>query len=162
MGIVIHRGGVERHAILPAQTQNATRMRIDAQELVAQRLFRPRRPPWSQVCGNCLPDRLIQATLAAMVDFPTHNPDMAERWRRSQDDVARLRADNDKMSDAAKVDEGAAPSRCPACRSQDVKTTSKVASVDAYWRCGACGEVWNVARHRAGSRYARNLPPFRR
>ena len=46
-------------------------------------------------------------------------------------------------------------------RSQDVTTTSKVASVDAYWRCAACGEVWNVARHRAGSRYARDLP-FRR
>jgi ribosomal protein L37AE/L43A len=85
---------------------------------------------------------------------------MAERWRRSQDDVARLRTDN--MSDSTKADEGAAPSRCPACRSQDVKTTSKVASVDAYWRCGDCGEVWNVARHRAGSRYARDLPPFRR
>jgi predicted Zn finger-like uncharacterized protein len=53
------------------------------------------------------------------------------------------------------------PARCPACRSQDVKTTSKVASADAYWRCGDCGEVWNVARHRAGSRYA-NDRPFRR
>jgi transposase-like protein len=53
------------------------------------------------------------------------------------------------------------PARCPACRSQDVKTTSKVASVDAYWRCEACGEVWNVGRHRAGSRYA-NDRPFRR
>jgi len=95
-----------------------------------------------------------------MADFPTHNPSMAERWRRSQDDVARLRADN--MSEQTKADEGAAPSRCPACRSQDVKTTSKVASADAYWRCGDCGEVWNVARHRAGSRYARDLPPFRR
>lgn len=95
-----------------------------------------------------------------MVDFPTHNPDMAERWRRSQDDGARLRTD--KMSEQTKTDDVAAPSRCPACRSQDVKTTSKVASVDAYWRCSDCGEVWNVARHRAGSRYARDLPPFRR
>ena len=95
-----------------------------------------------------------------MADFPTHNPSMAERWRRSQDEVARLRTDN--MNDSTKADEGTAPSRCPACRSQDVKTTSKVASADAYWRCADCGEVWNVARHRAGSRYARDLPPFRR
>ena len=65
------------------------------------------------------------------------------------------------MSEPKELDEPEAPSRCPACRSQDVKTTSKVASADAYWRCGDCGEVWNVARHRAGSRYA-NDRPFRR
>jgi len=95
-----------------------------------------------------------------MADFPTSNPSMAERWRRSQDETARPRADN--MSEPPKADVSAAPSRCPVCRSQDVTTTGKAASVDAYWRCGACGEVWNVARHKAGSRYARDLPPFRR
>ncbi len=87
------------------------------------------------------------------------NLSFADRWRRSQDDVSRLRADN--MTEAAPLDDAAPPARCPICRSQDVKTTSKVASADAYWRCGACGEVWNVGRHRAGSRYARDLP-FRR
>ena len=65
------------------------------------------------------------------------------------------------MNEPKDPDEPETPSRCPACRSQDVKTTSKVASADAYWRCQACGEVWNVARHRAGSRYA-NDRPFRR
>ena len=40
----------------------------------------------------------------------------------------------------------AAPSQCPACRSTDVKTTSKVVSAESYWRCMACGEVWNVGR----------------
>jgi transposase-like protein len=91
----------------------------------------------------------------------THCPDLsfAERWRRSQDEVSRLRAEN--MSEPVTPDAAAPPARCPVCRSQDVKTTSKVASVDAYWRCAACGEVWNVGRHRAGSRYARDLP-FRR
>jgi hypothetical protein len=94
-----------------------------------------------------------------MSDDSSSNPTFAERWRRSQDDVSRLRDEN--ANPPAAADDAAPPARCPACRSQDVTTTSKVASVDAYWRCGACGEVWNVARHRAGSRYARDLP-FRR
>lgn len=106
-------------------------------------------------------------------DSPS-NLTFAERWRRSQDEVSRLRADNlradnpradnpraDTMSQPATPEDAAPPARCPACRSQDVKTTSKVASADAYWRCGECGEVWNVGRHRAGSRYARDVP-FRR
>jgi ribosomal protein L37AE/L43A len=88
------------------------------------------------------------------------NPSFAERWRRSQDEVSRLRAEN--MREATPIpDDGSAPARCPVCRSQDVKTTSKVLNADTYWRCGGCGEVWNVARHRAGSRYARDLG-FRR
>ena len=64
-------------------------------------------------------------------------------------------------SDPKVVIEHAAPTRCPACRSQDITTTSKVANVDSYWRCCACGEVWNVERNRAGSRYA-NLVPYGR
>ena len=90
---------------------------------------------------------------------------VAERWRRSQEDGRHARNDrsdrDDINHDSNSPDEPEVPARCPACRSQDVKTTSKVASVDAYWRCGDCGEVWNVARHRAGSRYA-NDRPFRR
>jgi predicted Zn finger-like uncharacterized protein len=95
-----------------------------------------------------------------MADFRTPGSSMADRWQRSQDDVSRLR--DDHRTEQTKPDDGAPPTRCPACRSQDVTTTSKVASADAYWRCGSCGEVWNVGRHRAGSRYARDLPPFRR
>jgi transposase-like protein len=94
-----------------------------------------------------------------MSDDYSPTPSFAERWRRSQDEVTRLR--NENANAPAAADHAAPPARCPACRSQDVSTTSKVASVDAYWRCGACGEVWNIARHRAGSRYARDLP-FRR
>ena len=94
-----------------------------------------------------------------MSEIPPVNPSFAERWRRSRDEVSRLRAEN--LSDQTKPDDAAAPARCPVCRSQDVTTTSKVASVDAYWRCGGCGEVWNVGRHRAGSRYVRDRP-FRR
>jgi len=56
---------------------------------------------------------------------------------------------------------GADAPSCPACRSRDVMTTSKVANADSYWRCIACGEVWNAARLKAGSRYRRD-EPFRR
>lgn len=47
------------------------------------------------------------------------------------------------------------PRICPACRSQDVKTTSNVVTVASYWRCLACGEVWNAGRRESGrqSRY---------
>jgi hypothetical protein len=51
-----------------------------------------------------------------------------------------------------------APTHCPTCRSQNLTTTSKVVNAESYWRCEACGEVWNVARLRAGSRYAAYRP----
>jgi transposase-like protein len=96
-----------------------------------------------------------------MSDFrrPGDNDTMADRWRRSQEDGPPSR-EAARNAEAAPGDV-APPSHCPVCRSHDVSTTGKVASVDAYWRCGACGEVWNVGRHRAGSRYSRDTP-FRR
>ena len=98
-----------------------------------------------------------------MSDPSQPDPDsLAERWRRSQEDAKHARNDrSDIMRETNGPEEPEVPARCPACRSQDVKTTSKVASVDAYWRCGDCGEVWNVARNRAGSRHAHDRP-FRR
>lgn len=54
------------------------------------------------------------------------------------------------------------PDRCPACRSDDLTTTSKVQNEEAYWRCLACGEVWNIGRLKAGSRYNSAYPPYRR
>lgn len=39
-----------------------------------------------------------------------------------------------------------APAVCPECRSAAVVTTSKLPDSDSYWRCTACGEVWNPAR----------------
>jgi transposase-like protein len=38
------------------------------------------------------------------------------------------------------------PCACPACESASITTTSKTPNADSYWRCGACGEIWNVAR----------------
>lgn len=40
----------------------------------------------------------------------------------------------------------AEPSTCPFCASPTVSTTSAHIDASTYWRCGACGEVWNVAR----------------
>lgn len=62
-----------------------------------------------------------------------------------------MRHDSPSSADAAVV--MPPPSNCPTCGSQDLKTTSKVVNVETYWRCAACGEVWNVGRLRAASRY---------
>jgi len=71
---------------------------------------------------------------------------LAERWRRSQEDGEHARNDrSDIKRETNGPDEPEIPARCPACRSQDVKTTSKVASADAVPACsfaarrlGAC------------------------
>jgi transposase-like protein len=48
-----------------------------------------------------------------------------------------------------------APTTCPFCRSPRIAATaSKKVDASAYWRCEACGEMWNVARLGArGNRY---------
>lgn len=50
------------------------------------------------------------------------------------------------------------PAKCPACGSRDVVTTSKVVDSSSYWRCGGCGEVWNIGRQREASRYSYRHP----
>jgi len=65
------------------------------------------------------------------------------------------------MKEIPNSESAAAPLFCPACRSSAVVTTSKVANADSYWRCAACGEVWNVARLKAGSRYKRDASVWR-
>jgi ribosomal protein L37AE/L43A len=39
-----------------------------------------------------------------------------------------------------------APPACPFCRSTRVTTTSKLVTDSTYWRCEACGQIWNPAR----------------
>jgi transposase-like protein len=39
-----------------------------------------------------------------------------------------------------------APKSCPFCNSVNVRTTSKEVSVLTYWRCAACGQIWNASR----------------
>ena len=45
-----------------------------------------------------------------------------------------------------------APKACPFCTSVDVSTTSKAVNVSTYWRCIACGQIWNADRLRYGQR----------
>jgi transcription elongation factor Elf1 len=45
-----------------------------------------------------------------------------------------------------------APKACPFCNSVDVATTSKTVNVSTYWRCSACGEIWNAGRVQHGRR----------
>lgn len=47
------------------------------------------------------------------------------------------------------------PDRCPQCGSPRVKTTTKPVTASTYWRCEACGEIWNVGRRLPTSRYSR-------
>ena len=35
---------------------------------------------------------------------------------------------------------------CPFCRSGQVTTASKAITEATYWRCQACGQIWNPAR----------------
>ena len=45
------------------------------------------------------------------------------------------------------------PTRCPACESSSILTTSKSPDVESYWRCTKCGEVWNASRSRDNNAY---------
>ena len=44
----------------------------------------------------------------------------------------------------------AIPTMCPACRSGSITTTARTPDESTYWRCGSCGEIWNVSRRDAG------------
>ena len=52
------------------------------------------------------------------------------------------------MQHTVSSDKFVVPAACPACRSTDLKTTAKTIDEATYWRCRACGEIWNVARRR--------------
>lgn len=47
-----------------------------------------------------------------------------------------------------------APSRCPACGAAELTTTSKATDRSTYWRCLACGEIWNLDRRVAVPRFS--------
>lgn len=44
-----------------------------------------------------------------------------------------------------------AVTHCPFCASERVATTGKAVTVSSYWRCEACGEIWNPGRAGAAS-----------
>jgi|RhiMetStandDraft_4_1073278.scaffolds.fasta_scaffold591571_1 transposase-like protein len=55
---------------------------------------------------------------------------------------------SDGTSERGDAKIAAAPSKCPACGSSDVKPSGKVVTDSSYWRCDGCGEVWNLGRRR--------------
>ncbi|HSL23207.1 MAG TPA: hypothetical protein VK886_16880 [Vicinamibacterales bacterium] len=52
----------------------------------------------------------------------------------------------------AAAPEATRPAACPACGSKNLTTTSKAITVASYWRCVACGEIWNAERLGSGGR----------
>jgi hypothetical protein len=53
------------------------------------------------------------------------------------------------------------PAGCPVCRSADLVMASKTVDASTYWRCRACGEIWNVGRRQQAPAW-RYDPPRRR
>jgi predicted Zn finger-like uncharacterized protein len=47
------------------------------------------------------------------------------------------------------------PASCPSCQSSSIVTTAKSPDADSYWRCTACGEVWNASRMQTNAYGAR-------
>jgi transposase-like protein len=52
----------------------------------------------------------------------------------------------------------AAPTVCPFCQSSKVSVPTEKVDANTYWRCDACGQMWNVgrlrpARHQFGGRW---------
>ena len=45
------------------------------------------------------------------------------------------------------------PAACPFCRSPNITTASEKVDSSTYWRCKACGEMWNLARLQTANRY---------
>ena len=44
------------------------------------------------------------------------------------------------------------PTACPFCRSPQIKEASEKVDASTYWRCEACGEMWNLARLQSANR----------
>ena len=55
------------------------------------------------------------------------------------------------MQQSTQADSVFVPACCPVCKSTDLVTTSKAVDEATYWRCRACGEVWNVGRRKEES-----------
>src|SRR5215831_20778878 len=74
---------------------------------------------------------------------PTRGGEVRRRARRRQ-----------VMSQATEQDTPT-PTACPFCYSTAITTASPKATASSYWRCAACGQMWNVGRllpvHRQGS-----------
>ena len=48
---------------------------------------------------------------------------------------------------------GPIPAVCPFCASSKIKTASEKVDASNYWRCEACGQMWNVGRLQSSGRF---------
>ena len=55
----------------------------------------------------------------------------------------------DRSQRSHSAEAAAAPTSCPACQSPSISTTARNPDETTYWRCAACGEIWNVSRREA-------------
>jgi transposase-like protein len=60
---------------------------------------------------------------------------------------------NNQDADVREAEPVERPTRCPSCGADELVTTSKAQDRHSYWRCVTCGEVWNLERRAAGSRF---------
>jgi predicted Zn finger-like uncharacterized protein len=56
-------------------------------------------------------------------------------------------------SDAATPASHEGRASCPTCHSVAIVTTAKSPDADSYWRCTACGDVWNDSRRKTTPQY---------
>jgi hypothetical protein len=49
-----------------------------------------------------------------------------------------------------------APTSCPKCQSTKIVTSAKKHNAESYWRCTACGEIWNVKRSHQPNQFGGN------
>jgi ribosomal protein L37AE/L43A len=47
---------------------------------------------------------------------------------------------------------------CPFCRSLKIMTTRQKVDATNYWRCEACGEIWNTGRLQGSSSRVADRP----
>jgi transposase len=50
------------------------------------------------------------------------------------------------QAESSSGDTVTAPQTCPSCGRSAVTSGSKKPSVETYWRCESCGEIWHAGR----------------
>jgi hypothetical protein len=58
------------------------------------------------------------------------------------------RPQNSRGGETTTDDRVLRPNECPDSGSKSIGTLAKIITVDTYWRCQACGAVWNETRSR--------------
>src|SRR6202165_2883442 len=84
--------------------------------------------------------REAAAARCAVVDTPRRGRGKGVSW--TSDDLVK----------SADPELQPPPTACPFCRSGKISVPNEKVSASTYWRCDACGQMWNVSRHSASQR----------